>query len=135
MTTQKPVVVKRLPEQLKLGHIQGLMGEIRPLFKQDRPRIVFDFSEVRQMDSAGVDMLLHCVEEAARRDGDLKLAAVSPESAIILELTRVDRLFEIFETVQHAVDSFDGFFHANGRMEAGAHHFSSDAADVHGLGH
>jgi anti-sigma B factor antagonist len=135
MSKQKPVVVKQLPEQVKLGHIHGLMREIAPMFKQDRPRIVFDFSQVRQMDSAGVDMLLHCVEEASRRDGDLKLAAVCPESAIILELTRVDRLFEIFETVQDAVDSFDGSFHLHGRVEAAVRHFSSDEADVNRWGH
>src|SRR5882724_2064897 len=134
MSTQKPVAVKPLPEQVKMGHIQGLMREITPLLKQDRPRIVFDFSQVCQIDSAGVDMLVDCVEEVARRDGDLKLAAVRPESAIILELTRVDRLFEIFETVQDAVDSFDGLFPLPGRTEAGTRHLSSDAANVNGLG-
>jgi anti-sigma B factor antagonist len=109
MTTQKPVVVKQLPQQLKLGRVQSFLREIAPILKADRPRIVFDFSQVRQIDSAGVDMLLHCVEEAMKRDGDLKLAAVPPESAVILELTRVDRLFEVFETVVDAVDSFHGF--------------------------
>ena len=132
MSTQKPVVVKQLPEQVKLGHIQGLLREIAPLFKQDRPRIVFDFSRVHQIDSAGVDMLLHCVEQVAHRDGDLKLAAVRPESAIILELTRVDRLFEIFDTVAEAVDSFDGFFHAH--PEPGTRNFSSSASNGNGFG-
>jgi hypothetical protein len=41
-----------------------------------------------------------------KRDGDLKLAAVSPASAVILELMRVDRLFEVFETSEEAVRSF-----------------------------
>jgi hypothetical protein len=34
---------------------------------------------------------------------------VPPSSAVILELTRVDRLFEVFDTVSEAVDSFYGF--------------------------
>jgi len=71
MSFQKPVIVKQLPEQVKLGQVQGVMREIAPLFKEDRPHIVFDFSQVRQIDSAGVDMLIHCVEEAMKRDGDL----------------------------------------------------------------
>jgi anti-sigma B factor antagonist len=132
MSAQKPVVVKQLPEQVKLGHIQGLLREIAPLLKQDRPRIVFDFSRVHQIDSAGVDMLLHCVEQVAHRDGDLKLAAVRPESAIILELTRVDRLFEIFDTVTEAVDSFDGFFHVH--PEPGMRNFSASATNGTGFG-
>ena len=80
-----------------------------PLLTGDRPCVVFDFSQVTEIDSAGVDMLLHCMEQAMKQNGDLKLAAISPASAVILELTRVDRLFETFATVSEAVDSFYGF--------------------------
>ena len=107
MTT--PVVVKRLPEQLKLKEIQIFLHEVEPLFKASRPRIVFDFSQVNRMDSAGVDMLLYCLEQAIKRNGDLKLAAITPMAAVVLELTLVDRLFEVFETVSAAVHSFSGF--------------------------
>ena len=54
-------------------------------------------------------MLLHCMSEAMKRDGDLKLAAVSPQAATVLELTRADRLFEIYETSTDAVRSFTCF--------------------------
>jgi len=37
MTT--PVVVKRLPEQLKLKEIQILLHEVEPLFKASRPAL------------------------------------------------------------------------------------------------
>ena len=109
MTTPRPVVVKQLPAQLKLGQVQEFLREVNPLITADRPCIVFDFSLVTQIDSAGIDMLLHCMEQAMKRNGDLKLAAVPPSSAVILELTRVDRLFEVFETSSEAVDSFYGF--------------------------
>ncbi len=109
MTTPRPVVVKQLPAQLKLGHVQEFLREVTPLITAHRPCLVFDFSQVTQIDSAGVDMLLHCMEQAMKRNGDLKLAAVPPASAVILELTRVDRLFEVFETSSEAVDSFYGF--------------------------
>src|SRR4051812_29096537 len=109
MASPRPVVVKQLPAQLKLGQVQEFLREVSPLITSDRPCIVFDFSQVTQIDSAGVDMLLHCMEQAMKRNGDLKLAAVPPSSAVILELTRVDRLFEVFETSSEAVDSFYGF--------------------------
>lgn len=38
--------------------------------------------------------------------GDLKLSAVSPESEVILEFLRVDRVFEVFPTSEDAVRSF-----------------------------
>lgn len=100
------VVVKRLPEQLKLKEIQSLLHEVEPLFKASRPRIVFDCSQVNRMDRTGVDMLLYCLEQAIKQNGDLKLACITPMAAIVLEVTRVDRLFEVFETVSAAADSF-----------------------------
>lgn len=54
-------------------------------------------------------MLLHCVSEVMKRDGDLKLASLSPQAAMVLELTRTDRLFEIYETSTDAARSFSGF--------------------------
>jgi anti-sigma B factor antagonist len=49
------------------------------------------------------------MSEAMRRDGDLKLAALSPQASIVLEMTRTDRLFEIYESSSDAVRSFSAF--------------------------
>ena len=109
MTNSRPVVVKQLPDRVSVNETQQLFRELAPLFEGDRPCLVFDFSEVRQLDSAGIEMLLRCMEEAMKRNGDVKLAAVSPQVTVILELTRVDRLFEIFENPSDAVGSFHRF--------------------------
>jgi anti-anti-sigma regulatory factor len=58
------------------------------------------------MDRFAIHMLLCCLEEAMKRDGDVKLAAISPSARDTLERTRVDRLFEIYETESDAVNSF-----------------------------
>jgi len=94
---------------MSVKEAQELLRELAPLLEEDLPRLVFDFSDVRQLDSAGIEMLLRCMEEAMKRNGDVKLAAISPQVAVILELTRVDRLFEIFENPSDAVESFHRF--------------------------
>ena len=109
MGTSRPVIVKRMPERINLKHAREFMREVEPFLKADRPQVVFDFSGVRQMDAAGVELLLQCMSEAMKRDGDLKLAALSPQAAVILELTRADRLFEVYENAADAVRSFSGF--------------------------
>lgn len=109
MTTCRTVVVKQLPESVGLNQSREFFREVAPLLDGDGPSVVFDFSEVRQLDSSGIEMLLRCMEEAMKRNGDVKLAAVSPQVAVILELTRVDRLFEIFENPSDAVESFRRF--------------------------
>ena len=109
METSRPVVVKRMPERLNLRAARQFEQEVQPFLLSDRPQIVFDLSQVRRLDAAGVDMLLRCMTQAMRRDGDVKLAALSEQAAAILELTRTDRLFEIFDTSTDAVRSFTYF--------------------------
>ena len=101
--------MKRMPERLNQKQARQFLREIQPLLNTDRPQLVFDCSLIRQMDAAGVDMLLRCMAEIMKRDGELKLAAVSPQAAVVLELTRTDRLFEVFESSGDAVKSFYRF--------------------------
>jgi anti-sigma B factor antagonist len=98
-----------MPERINLRQARAFLKEVEPFLHSDRPQVVFDLSQVHQLDAAGVDMLLHCMGEVMKRDGDLKLAAVSPQAGTILELTRTDRLFEIYETSTDAVRSFTYF--------------------------
>jgi anti-sigma B factor antagonist len=109
MTSERTAVVVKLPERLILGQIQAFLRSSNAFLEADRPRLVFDFSGVREMDSAGVEMLLHCMEQVTKQDGDLKLAAIPVEVAIVLELTCIDRLFEIFTASTEAVASFNAF--------------------------
>ncbi len=117
METSRPVVVKRVPERLNLKHARVFLQEVQPFLISDRPQIVFDCSQIRQMDAAGVDMLLQCMAEVMKRDGDLKLASLSPQAAVVLELTRTDRLFEIYENSADAVRSFTSFLPNAMRMQ------------------
>ena len=107
MLTSGPVVVMQMPEQFTGGEVQTLMLELGPLLESNRPRIVLECSQVRCIDSAGVEMLLRSLEEVLKRDGDLKLASLSPEAEVFLELMRVARVFETFPTSEEAVRSFN----------------------------
>lgn len=108
-TNSRPVVVKRVPEHVNARTARRFWADIQPFLGIDRPQLVFDFSAVVQLDAAGVEMLLRCVSEVHKRDGDLKLASLSEPAAVVLELTRAERLFEIYDTPVEAVRSFSGF--------------------------
>ncbi|MFL6439364.1 MAG: STAS domain-containing protein [Terriglobales bacterium] len=109
METSRPVVVKRMPENVNQRESRKFLQDVQPFLTADRPQLVFDLSLVKQLDAAGVEMLLHCVSEVMKRDGDLKLASLSRQAAMVLELTRTDRLFEIYENSTEAARSFSGF--------------------------
>jgi anti-anti-sigma factor len=121
--SSRPVVVKRMPEQMNLKQARKFLKEVQPFLVSDRPQIVFDMSQVRRIDAAGVDVLLRCMREAMKHDGDLKLASVSAPAAVVLELTRTGRLFEIYENSASAVKSFSCF------LPNAIRHFYSQAVD------
>jgi anti-sigma B factor antagonist len=106
MLSKRTTVVVRLPERLTLMQNGSFLREMDALLNAERPRIVFDCSQVLAIDRAGTEMLLHCVEQVIRQDGDLTLAAVPAEVMVVLELTCIDRLFEIFESNSDAVESY-----------------------------
>src|SRR5215469_13934324 len=108
-TISRPVVVKRMPERVNTRSAREFWRDVQPFLTVDRPQLVFDLSPVVQLDAAGVEVLLRCMSEAHKRDGDLKLASPSEQAVVVLELTRTERLFEIFETSVDAVRSFSGF--------------------------
>jgi len=109
METNRPVVVKRIPERLNLKQARAFCQEMEPILNSDRPQVVLDCSQVKQIDAAGVEMLLQCLSHVMKRDGDIKLAALSPQIAVVLEMTRTERLFEIYESSSDAVLSFSRF--------------------------
>ena len=102
-------MVKTLAARLDRTGVAAFRREMEALAKIDQPRVVLDFCTATLLDSAGVEALLQCLYAIVRRDGDLKLAALSHQAATILEMSRIGRLFEIYPTVEDAVHSFDVF--------------------------
>lgn len=107
MTVGKPdVSVKQLPEILSVKQARIFLREIHICMHVDRPRMVLDCSNVRQLDRPMIHLLLSCLEEAMKRNGDVKLAALPPGGGAIMERTGANRLFEIYDTTADAVNSF-----------------------------
>ena len=84
---------------------RDLLAELKSCMNTERPCLVLDCSELCQMEEATLHVLLGCLEEALMHDGDVKLAAVTASVRETLELSRVDRLFEMYETETDAVNS------------------------------
>jgi anti-anti-sigma factor len=102
----RTVVVEQLPEISSMRQGRVLFREITSYMSNDRPHIVLDCSHVRQVDCSLIHMLLCCLEEAIKRNGDVKLAALLPAAKATLQRAGVDRVFQIYETTNDAVNSF-----------------------------
>ncbi len=68
--------------------------------------VVCDLSEMTFLDSAGLGALLSCLRRVGGGGGDLKLCSVSDPVRSVLRITRMHRIFDIFETREEAIRAF-----------------------------
>ena len=76
------------------------------LITEVRIWIVLDLARVSRIDSAGIGMLVSKFLSARKRGGTLKLLHVTAHSGHLLQITRLNSVFEVFEDEAEAVRSF-----------------------------
>lgn len=69
------------------------------ILSEHHSAVVVDLSQVEALDSAGLMVLVSALRLAQRRGKCLSLCSVSTSIRIIFELTQLDRVFEIFESL------------------------------------
>jgi anti-anti-sigma regulatory factor len=106
MAIRRFVTIEQLPEITSEDQGRRFLGRIRDRMSDRRPCLVLDCSGLSQMDKTVLHLLLSCLEEAMKRNGDARLAAVSPSAKLMLTLIGADRLFQIFSSSADAVNSF-----------------------------
>jgi anti-anti-sigma factor len=89
----------RLPQRFRVNEARALSVELDRRLACDQPCLIVDFSKVKQIDTAGLNMLLECMVKIARQDGAVQVGDISPEAATMLELTRMDRVLEMFPRI------------------------------------
>jgi anti-anti-sigma factor len=104
---KRAVSVHQLPEQVTADTERSFLRDLRQYTEPERPRFVLDCSMVRNMDYAMINLLLSCLEEVMKCNGDIRLASLRPAAKSVLEIAGVDRLFEMYSTAQEAVRSFE----------------------------
>ncbi len=100
------VVVRQLSRRPSVFERREFSRDMLACLAADRPRVVLDCERAGRGGRWLIRCLLTWLEEALKRNGDLRLAAVSPEFTSLLQKARILHLFEVYETVDEAVESF-----------------------------
>ena len=100
------IEVRTLPPQIDGARMRTLYRDLESCINVDSPAVVLDCSILCHADKPAIHFLLCCLEEAMKRNGDIRLAALQPELMSEVQATGVDALFEIYETVEDALESF-----------------------------
>jgi anti-anti-sigma regulatory factor len=117
---RRSVTVLQLPERFSLDAAGDVAHAVERCIDIGRPYLVLDCSAAGQLDKPMAGLLLYCLEEAMKRNGDVKLACISLAEQPALRATSAHRLFEAFDTLEEAIDSFHQFPSETGEEESAA---------------
>lgn len=106
MRETRRISIRKMPSQIDRAHQKDFYRELESYINVDRPSVVLDCSLLVNLDRHAIHLLLCCLEEAMKRNGDVRLAAVRPEVRSILRSTGLDSIFQVFDSIADAVESF-----------------------------
>ena len=80
----------------------------RDLIEQGVNQVIVDLQEVPFIDSSGLAALVSGLKTLGGESANLKLAAPQSQARLLFELTMFDRVFEIHDSVEDALNSLEG---------------------------
>lgn len=102
-TIDGTVIIHIDEERLDAHNSADLKLEFQQLFASGSPNLLVDLQHVRFIDSSGLGALVSGFKNATSSHGNLQLAALQPQVKSMFELTRLHRVFEIYQTVADAL--------------------------------
>ena len=69
-------------------------------------KLLVDMINVTFLDSSGLGALVAIWRNLSSRDGEIKLCSIDPAVRTVFDLTRMHRVFEIYDTQDQALTSF-----------------------------
>lgn len=74
---------------------------------EETQNFVFDLGKLEFLDSTGLGSLIACLKSVSEQDGDIRIANMSDKPRMVFEITRAHKIFEIFDDVDIAVQSYN----------------------------
>jgi anti-sigma B factor antagonist len=109
-----PVVVARNENVTVMtlsGRFDALMAKefkncITNLIDTRQLKIAIDMKAIDFIDSSGLGALVGSLKGVSSLQGEIRIAGLSPEVRTIFELTRLHRIFDIYENIETACAGF-----------------------------
>ncbi len=89
------------------ANIQQIGDEISRLVDaQEQPKVLISFQNVDHLSSAALGTLITINNKIRGKDGQLRLAEIDPQIYEVFVITKLNKLFQIFDSSEQAMASF-----------------------------
>lgn len=100
------LVIELREDNLDASNVREFKDAVQAVI-HDRTKVVLDMTGVKFVDSSGLGALISCLRLLNGRRGDFKLCGMSKTVRALFELMRMHRVFNILDSRDAAVRSFD----------------------------
>ena len=102
-----PVTILTVDGDLVIGESESLFKRtVTRLLEQGKVNLVVDIRKVGFLDSSGLGALVRAMTTSQKEGGQTKLLGAGPQVKRLLEMTKLDSVFENFTDMESAVSSF-----------------------------
>lgn len=84
--------------------------KVGSLLNDNVRKFVIDLGKIKWINSTGMGILCACYTSVVKRDGEIKLARSTKKLKSLLIISQLVKVFDSFESVQEAVNSFEPAF-------------------------
>ena len=81
-------------------------GKIEDPAGKSNSRVILDMQGVEAIDSSGLGTILFLAKKCRALGGDLKMVSVSPGVKRVLEIVKLDKIYQIYNSLDDAAKSF-----------------------------
>lgn len=107
------IKVEEKGKLIKVGVVGRLVAscaeELKTVLEQNVekcPNILCDLSQMTHIDSSGLGVLVRILQKCKDAGGTCRLACLQPHPRIVFDITKVFRVFDIYDTVGEAENAF-----------------------------
>ncbi len=104
--SEDSVTIIEIDGEVDLYSSPALRKVLLEMTKAQNKAILVDLAKVKYMDSSGVATLVEALQQVGKYEGKLKLANLRDAVKNVFELSRLDKVFDIYESVEDAKQSF-----------------------------
>ena len=105
-TSQNGVLVCHIDEEINIDTSPQLRKAFGDYIQKNAKKIVVDFSGVSYIDSSGIATFIELFQRLKKIEGKFRICCMGPKVKNVFEVTKVIKLFEVFETREAALQGF-----------------------------
>src|ERR1051325_12055700 len=102
-TVQVEFTTRKILDEANIAEIGEKLSEI--VEKEERPRIIISFAAVDHLSSAALGTLIIINNKVKQKSGQLRLSDINPQIYEVFNITKLNKLFRIYNTMKEAQES------------------------------